>query len=127
MTLTDKYQPIINLANSKGVTDLQVKEQDNILYIDGTVPSEEVKQQIWDTYGAIDPDYRTGDLVLNLEVSEGQAQAQQMYTVKSGDSLSKIAKHYPGMTWQKIFEANKDKIKDPNLIFPGQELVIPVK
>ncbi len=127
MTLTDKYQPIINLANSKGVTDLQVKEQDNILYIDGTVPSEEVKQQIWDTYGAIDPDYRAGDLVLNLEVSEGQAQAQQMYTVKSGDSLSKIATHYPGMTWQKIFEANKDKIKDPNLIFPGQELVIPVK
>ena len=123
MALQDKYQPVINLANSKGVTGLQVREQDNVLYIDGTAPSEEVKQQIWDTYGAIDPDYRAGDLVLNIEV-DAAAEAQ-VYTVKSGDSLSKIAKNYPGMTWQKIFEANKDQIKDPNLIRPGQKLKIP--
>ncbi|MCU0352556.1 MAG: LysM peptidoglycan-binding domain-containing protein [Cytophagales bacterium] len=123
MALQDKYQPVINLANSKGVTSLQVREQDNVLYIDGTAPSEEVKQQIWDTYGAIDPDYRAGDLVLNIEV-DAAAQAQ-VYTVKSGDSLSKIAKNYPGLTWQKIFEANKDQIKDPNLIRPGQKLKIP--
>ncbi|MDJ1470602.1 LysM peptidoglycan-binding domain-containing protein [Cytophagaceae bacterium DM2B3-1] len=124
MALTDKYQPVINLANSKGITNLQVKEQDNVLYIDGTAPSEEVKQQIWDTYGAIDPDYRAGDLVLNLEVA-GPAAQETTYTVKSGDSLSKIAKNYPGLTWQKIYEANKDQIKDPNLIHPGQKLKIP--
>lgn len=124
MALTDKYQPVINLANSKGITNLQVKEQDNILYIDGTAPSEEVKQQIWDTYGAIDPDYRAGDLVLNLEVA-GPAAQETTYTVKSGDSLSKIAKNYPGLTWQKIYEANKDQIKDPDLIHPGQKLKIP--
>jgi LysM repeat protein len=123
MALTDKYQPVINLANSKGITDLQVKEQDNVLYIDGTAPSEEVKQQIWDMYGAIDPDYRAGDLILNLEVSAEAA--EEIYVVKSGDSLSKIAKHYSGLTWQKIFEANKDQIKDPNLIHPGQKLKIP--
>ncbi|MDJ1502514.1 LysM peptidoglycan-binding domain-containing protein [Xanthocytophaga agilis] len=124
MALTDKYQPVINLANSKGITNLQVKEQDNVLYIDGIAPSEEVKQQIWDTYGAIDPDYRAGDLVLNLEVA-GPAAQETTYTVKSGDSLSKIAKNYPGLTWQKIYEANKDQIKDPNLIHPGQKLKIP--
>ncbi len=125
MALQDKYQSLVNLANTKGVTGLQVREQDNILYIDGTAPSEEVKQQIWDTYGAIDPDYRAGDLILNLEVEASET--EQTYTVKGGDSLSKIATHYPGVTWQEIFEANKDQIKNANLIHPGQKLRIPVK
>jgi len=49
------------------------------------------------------------------------------YTIKSGDSLSKIAKEFYGNAgeWKKIFEANKDKIKDPNMIFPGQTIIIP--
>lgn len=49
------------------------------------------------------------------------------YTIKSGDSLSKIAKQYYGDAgdWKKIFEANKDKIKDPDMIFPGQKIIIP--
>ena len=125
MALQEKYQSLVNLANTKGVTGLQVREQDNILYIDGTAPSEEVKQQIWDTYGAIDPDYRAGDLILNIEVEESET--EQTYTVKSGDSLSKIATHYPGVTWKEIFEANKDQLKDPDLIHPGQKLRIPVQ
>jgi nucleoid-associated protein YgaU len=49
------------------------------------------------------------------------------YTVKNGDSLSKIAKNYPGLTWQKIYEANKDQLKNPDPIYPGQKLVIPAK
>ncbi len=125
MALQEKYQSLVNLANTKGVTGLQVREQDSILYIDGTAPSEEVKQQIWDTYGAIDPDYRAGDLILNIEVEESET--EQTYTVKSGDSLSKIATHYPGVTWKEIFEANKDQLKDPDLIHPGQKLRIPVQ
>lgn len=53
--------------------------------------------------------------------------AQETYTVKSGDSLSKIAKNLYGdaQQWHKIHEANKDKISDPNLIQPGQEFIIP--
>ena len=49
------------------------------------------------------------------------------YIIKSGDSLSKIAKKFYGRAndWQKIFEANKDKIKDPDLIYPGQQINIP--
>ena len=49
------------------------------------------------------------------------------YTVKSGDSLSKIAQQVYGDDSRstEIFEANKDKIKDPNLIQPGQKLNIP--
>jgi nucleoid-associated protein YgaU len=55
------------------------------------------------------------------------ADTGQTYTVKSGDSLSKIAKHFygDGNKWHKIYEANRDKIKNPDLIHPGQELTIP--
>ncbi len=51
----------------------------------------------------------------------------QTYTVKSGDSLSKIAKHFYGDAnkWHQIYAANKDKIKNPDLIHPGQEFTIP--
>lgn len=49
------------------------------------------------------------------------------YTIRSGDSLSKIAKEFYGNTgdWKKIYQANKDTIKDPNMIYPGQKIKIP--
>lgn len=56
----------------------------------------------------------------------GAEAAVNTYTVQSGDNLSKIAAHY-GTTWQKIFEANRDKINNPDLIHPGQELTIPTE
>ena len=51
----------------------------------------------------------------------------KVYTIKSGDSLSKIAKQFYGDAnqWSKIHKANLDKIKDPNLIHPGEQIVIP--
>jgi len=63
---------------------------------------------------------------------QAQAHAEQpqwTYTVVRGDTLSHIAKRYYGNAgrWPEIFEANKDKIKNPNLIYPGQVLVIPDK
>ena len=62
------------------------------------------------------------------ERAEREAQAR-LYVVKAGDSLSKIAKEVLGdaRRWPEIFEANKDQIKDPNLIRVGQELKIPPK
>lgn len=50
-----------------------------------------------------------------------------LYTVKSGDSLSKISSRIYGdpSQWRKIYEANQDILKDPDLIHPGQQLVIP--
>ena len=55
------------------------------------------------------------------------ATVYETYEVKSGDSLSKIAKRIYGnaKAWTKIFDANKDVIKDANKIFPGQKLKIP--
>ena len=56
------------------------------------------------------------------------APAYKLYTIKSGDSLSRIAKHEYGNAndWRRIFEANQDTIKDPDKIFPGQEIRIPL-
>ena len=125
-SLRSKYQPLIDAASNSGVHDLQVRQQDNILYIDGNAPSEEVKKQLWDIYNRIDPDYRSGDLVMNINAigtSANAAQAEE-YTVVKGDSLSKIGEKY-GVAWKKIYEANKDQIKDPDLIQPGWKLKIP--
>jgi nucleoid-associated protein YgaU len=127
MALRAKYQQLIDAANQNGVTNLQVREQGNVLYIDGNAPSEEVKKNIWDLYNKIDPDYRAGDLVLNLNVFGGATQsANQEYEVVKGDNLTKIGKKY-GIGWKEIYEANKDVIKDPDLIQPGWKLKIPAK
>lgn len=129
MALQDKYQSVVDYAKANSVSDLQVREQNNVLYIDGTAPTESVKDQIWNLYQQIDPDMKAGDLVMNIQVGGGQAagSAGATYTVKSGDSLSKIASAYPGINWQDIYEANKDQISNPDLIHPGQVLKIPTK
>lgn len=121
--LQQKYQDLIRTAQSSGVSNLQVREQNNVLYIDGQVPSENVKKQLWDTYNRLDPDYRSGDLVMNLSVPAGTAQE---YEVVKGDSLSKIGKKF-GIAWKDIYEANRDVINDPDLIQPGWKLKIPNK
>jgi len=123
MALKEKYTELINSANAAGVNGLQVREQGHVLYIDGVAPSEDIKKKLWDIYNKIDPDYRAGDLVMNINVSQ-TAGATQEYTVEKGDSLSKIGKKY-GVKWRDIYEANKDKVKDPDHIEPGWKLKIP--
>ena len=122
MSLQEKYQTILELANQNGTT-YELSEGEGVLHINGSAPHAEAKQQLWDEYNRIDPDYRTGDLVLDISVS-GVESAGNTYTVQSGDSLSKIASKY-GITWQQIHEANRDTIDDPDKIFPGQEITIP--
>src|SRR5215213_11061242 len=128
MALRAKYQQLIDAATNSGVTNLQVREQGNVLYIDGNAPSEEVKKGLWDLYNKIDPDYRAGDLVLNVNVfgSDSSKNANQEYVVVKGDNLTKIGHKY-GVGWKAIYELNKDLIKDPDLIQPGWKLKIPAK
>ena len=126
MSLQEKYQAILELANQNGTT-YNLSEADGVLHIDGNAPSEEAKQQLWDKYNEIDPDYKSGDLMLNVTVGAGAAAGGggHTYTVEAGDNLSKIGEKY-GITWQQIYEANKDIISDPDMIHPGQELKIPI-
>ncbi|MBA4055535.1 MAG: peptidoglycan-binding protein [Marivirga sp.] len=119
MGLRDKYKTVIDTATQGGAKDLVVEEKSNVLHITGRA-SEDLKQKIWDTYVKIDPDMRAGDLMLDIEAVD----FEEVYVIKKGDTLGKIAKHY-GTTWQKIHEMNKDTIKNPDLIFPGQKIKIP--
>jgi nucleoid-associated protein YgaU len=125
MSVQEKYQTLLELANQNG-TSYTLSEADGVLHVDGTAPSEEAKQQIWDEYNRIDPDYRSGDLILNINAGGAAAGGGggHTYTVEAGDSLSKIGQKY-GITWQQIYEANRDTIKDTDMIHPGQELKIP--
>lgn len=124
MSLQEKYARLIVAAKEKGSGSMKITEQDNVLYIDGQVTSAKDKDELWKIYNEIDPDYRAGDARLNIEVI--QSGALEEYTVKKGDSLSKIASQYD-IRWKDIFEANKDIIKNPDLIQPGWKLKIPSK
>ena len=68
-TLEQKYADLVSAAKASGASNLAVRTQDNVLYIDGVVPSGEAKDKLWSVYDKIDPDFRSGDLVLNLDVS----------------------------------------------------------
>lgn len=123
MALQQKYQELIKTAQTNGTANLQVREQNNVLYIDGQVPTEAAKQNLWNIYNKIDPDYRSGDLVMNLTVAGG---GSTEYEVVKGDSLSKIGKKF-GIAWKDIYEANRNIISNPDLIQPGWKLKIPHK
>jgi len=85
MALQDKYQPLINAATNAGVKNLQVRAQDNVLYIDGEAPSGQVKDDLWNTYNTIDPDFRSGDLIMNINVSTMVAGTQAKVNTASSN------------------------------------------
>lgn len=127
--LAEKYQSLIDLANQLGISGLNTREENGVMYVDGVAGSSDAKQKLWDEYGRIDPEYRSGDLVMNISAPEGSSSGSsggQTYTVQSGDSLGKIGERY-GVSWQKIYDANRDKLDNPDKIFPGQELTIPAE
>jgi nucleoid-associated protein YgaU len=120
-----KYGSVLNAINQSRVRLTHVHIQDDKLYIEGAAGSEAIKNKIWDQAKLVDPNY--SDLILNLTVDPSLAPPQQTYTVAAGDSLSKIAKQFYGNAsdYMKIFDANRDKLSDPNNIKVGQQLVIP--
>lgn len=73
MSAAEKYKSISDKASSLGISGLQVREQDGVLYIDGTAPDGAAKDALWDSYAAIDPNFSGGDLVMNINVSESAA------------------------------------------------------
>jgi nucleoid-associated protein YgaU len=124
MGLRDKYNAAIQAA--KGHMEGAAEEKDGKLYFRGTVKTEEEKNRIWDALKTV-PDWRN-DIVADITVVAGPAAAFETYTVKAGDTLSKIAKEKLGNAaeYMKIFEANKDLLTDPDKIKVGQVLKIPV-
>ncbi len=124
MSVQEKYQSLLELANSNGTT-YQLSETDGVLNVDGSAPSSEAKQQLWDEYERLDPDFKSNDLILNIGLGDAAGGGGSTYTVESGDNLSKIAAGY-GIAWKAIWDANRDILHHPDKIYPGQELKIPV-
>ena len=69
MALQDKYKTLTDAAIAAGITDLAVREQDGILYVDGTAADGATKDKLWEIYNQIDPNFTSGDLVLNVNVA----------------------------------------------------------
>ena len=84
-TLQDKYATLIAAATANGATNLAVRTQDNVLYIDGIVPTGEAKDALWTMYDNIDPDFRSADLVLNLDVSPAAPSTRLKVTTESSN------------------------------------------
>ena len=130
MGLRDTYAYAIQTA--KGKFQGNAEERDGKLHFKGTVATENEKNEIWMAIKTI-PSWQQ-DIVADIQVTGGPAAggagatpAAKTYTVKAGDTLSKIAKEKLGdaNAYMKIFEANKDQLADPDKIKPGQVLKIP--
>ena len=133
MSLRDKYAHAIQTA--KGKFQGGAEERDGKLHWKGTVATEAEKNEIWNAIKTV-PDWQK-DVVADIKVTGGgaaatsgsapAASAARTYTVKAGDTLSKIAKEHLGNAnaYMKIFEANKDQLTNPDLIKPGQVLKLP--
>jgi uncharacterized protein YgiM (DUF1202 family) len=89
MALEQKYQELINAAKTSDVQNLQVREQNNVLYIDGDANSGAVKDNLWNIYNKIDPDFRAGDLVLNVNVKAASGSKAKVTTKESNLNIRK--------------------------------------
>jgi uncharacterized protein YgiM (DUF1202 family) len=89
MAIQQKYEELINAARTGGVKDLQVREQNNVLYIDGEAPTGQVKDQLWNIYNRIDPDYRSGDLVLDVKATNAVGSRAKVITETSNLNIRK--------------------------------------
>jgi nucleoid-associated protein YgaU len=130
MGLRDKYAWAIQTA--KGKFHGGAEERDGKLYWKGTVATEAEKNEIWNAIKTI-PSWQS-EIVADIQVTGGPAAgaapaaaAARTYTVKAGDTLSKIAKEHLGNAnaYMKIFDLNKDQLSDPDKIKPGQVLRLP--
>jgi nucleoid-associated protein YgaU len=130
-----KYQSVINFIQAQNANLQNVNMEGDKLLIRASAPSQDVKNRIWDQIKLVDPSY--ADLTADIQAPAAAAAAaaagaapvagQRTYTVQAGDSLSKISQHFYGNAnqYMKIFEANKDKLADPDKVRAGMELNIP--
>jgi LysM repeat protein len=149
--LKEKYVSVLSVINKE---DLQVEKmhvEGDKLFIRAKAPSEQAKNHFWDAVKKVDPSFK--DLHAEINVLPHRAPqaksatapqapvtpvsgtkpaaspAEQTYTVAKGDTLSKISREFYGNAneYMRIFDANRDQLKDPDKIQIGQVLRIPRK
>ena len=85
MALQDKYKELTDAAKASGISDLQVREQDGVLYVDGTAPSGAVKDQLWSIFDKLDPNYTSGDLIMNVNVNTSASATKAKVVTESSN------------------------------------------
>lgn len=123
------------MANNPGINDLVVMFKNGVVTLIGTTDSSEAAQKTVLIAGNVNG---VSEVVAKISITAGddediventlEPDDVEYYVIKSGDSLSKIAKMYyqNAMEYPRIFDANKEVIKDPDLIYPGQKIRIPL-
>ncbi len=132
--LKQKYQSVLNAADQQHIQFQNLHVQDEKLFIKATAPSEDAKAKFWDQIKLVNPNADDITADINVDTSRaigaaagGGGKSGETYTVKAGDNLSKISKQFYGDAneYMRIFYANRDKLRDPDKIQVGQQLVIP--
>jgi len=123
MALADKYRSVVELANQlgKGIT---VKEEGGVLKLNGAVNTQYEKNLLWDKIKAVGGEVHAD---ISADVKVANSSYFHIHKVSKGENLSVIAKKYLGNAnkYMDVFNANKDILKNPDLIQIGQELKIP--
>jgi nucleoid-associated protein YgaU len=124
-----KYSAALAVVTAAGVSLQNLHVQDDKLFLKGRAPSDAAKNEVWAAIKKVDPVHADIHADLTIDPSLPTPPRAQAYTVKSGDTLSKISKEFYGEAGQymKIFEANRDQLSDPDKIKVGQVLQIPPK
>ena len=119
-----KYQSVLDLGEKLNIQNGDVKEEMGKLKVWGTANTPYEKNLLWDEIKRVGGE-NASDIMADIKVADETV--YHRHTVSSGESLSKIAKHYfqDPMKYTAIFEANKNLLSNPDVIHPGQELVIP--
>jgi len=119
-----KYQSVLDLGEELNIQNGDVKEENGVLKVWGTANTPYEKNLIWDKIKEVGGENPT-DIMADIKVADDSV--YHRHTVKSGETLGKIAKQYYGdvMKYKNIFAANSDILKNPDLIHPDQELIIP--
>lgn len=129
MALQEKYQGVIDSINAAGGRDVQANEDGGVFKVSATVPYPKDKNAVWNKIkqiGGENPSDISADIKLdNANDPEIASAGVKTYVVKSGDTLSKIAKEFYGDANKYMDIANANNISNPDKIDVGQELKIP--
>ncbi len=120
----EKITELINTELPGKVKDLKVEFDDGLVTLSGSCDTQETKEKAILLAGNLKGVEKVNDANLGAPPA---VEPFDFYTIKRGDSLSKIAKFYYGdaMKYPVLFEANREIIKNPDLIYPGQVLRVP--